>query len=138
MLSACIPTDKDTERLNDLSGPSASQNGLRAKEPCKTQTGTTLCLGLEERGAPNPGRQGKQDTGRVSLLLKRALEIRGRDLRGAQQLRMLSAQADLCEFEASLDYRANSRTAKTTQRKPVSNNKTKQTNKAYFHFLQKA
>ena len=29
-------------------------------------------------------------------------------------------QADLCEFEASLDYRASSRTARATQRNPVS------------------
>jgi hypothetical protein len=34
-------------------------------------------------------------------------------------------QADLCEFEASLVYRVSSRTAKVTQRNPVS----KQTNK---------
>jgi hypothetical protein len=32
-------------------------------------------------------------------------------------------QADICEFEASLVYRASSRTAKATQRNPVSKKK---------------
>jgi hypothetical protein len=35
-------------------------------------------------------------------------------------------QADLCDFEASLVYRASSRTAKATERNPVSKIKTKQ------------
>jgi predicted RNA-binding protein YlxR (DUF448 family) len=35
----------------------------------------------------------------------------------------------ICEFEASLDYKVNSRTARTIQRNPVSKNKNKQTNK---------
>jgi hypothetical protein len=35
-------------------------------------------------------------------------------------------QVDLCEFKASLVYRMNSRTARATQRNPVSKNKTKQ------------
>jgi hypothetical protein len=35
-------------------------------------------------------------------------------------------QAGLCEFEASLVYRASSRTSEPTQRNPVSRNKTKQ------------
>ena len=34
-------------------------------------------------------------------------------------------QVDLCEFEVNLVYTASSRTAKTTQRNPVSKNKTK-------------
>ena len=38
-------------------------------------------------------------------------------------------QADLCEFEASLVYRASSRTARATQRNPVSK---KQTNKQKY------
>ena len=35
-------------------------------------------------------------------------------------------QADLCEFEASLVYKASSRTARAIQRNPVLENKTKQ------------
>jgi hypothetical protein len=35
----------------------------------------------------------------------------------------------ISEFEASLVYRVNSRTARATQRNPVSKNKNKQTNK---------
>ena len=35
-------------------------------------------------------------------------------------------QMDLSEFEASLVYRVSSRTAKATQKNPVSKNKTKQ------------
>ena len=39
-------------------------------------------------------------------------------------------QVDLCEFEASLVYRVSSRTARATQRNPVSKTKTNQpTNK---------
>ena len=38
-------------------------------------------------------------------------------------------QADLCEFKASLVYRESSRTARATQRNPVSQNKTKKENK---------
>jgi hypothetical protein len=34
-------------------------------------------------------------------------------------------QADLCEFKANLIYRVNSRTARATQRNPVSKNKIK-------------
>ena len=34
-------------------------------------------------------------------------------------------QANLCEFEASLVYKINSRTARATQRNPVSNQKEK-------------
>ena len=33
----------------------------------------------------------------------------------------MQRQADLCEFEASLVYKASSRTARATQRNPVSN-----------------
>ena len=40
------------------------------------------------------------------------------------------AEADGSEFKASLVYRVNSRTTKTTQRNPVLKNKSKQTNKA--------
>ena len=35
------------------------------------------------------------------------------------------AEADLCEFEASLVYRGSSRTARATQRNPVLKNKQK-------------
>jgi hypothetical protein len=43
---------------------------------------------------------------------------------------MQGGGGQISEFEASLVYRVNSRTASTTQRKPVSKNKTnKQTNK---------
>ena len=35
-------------------------------------------------------------------------------------------QADLCEFKASLVYSVSSRTARATQRNPVSKKKTKQ------------
>ena len=38
-------------------------------------------------------------------------------------------QADLCEFEASLVYRVSSRTARDTQRNPVSKNQNKETKK---------
>jgi hypothetical protein len=38
-------------------------------------------------------------------------------------------QEDLCEFKASLVYRVSSRTAKATQRNPVSKNKTKNSEK---------
>jgi hypothetical protein len=37
-------------------------------------------------------------------------------------------QVDLCEFEASLVYRVSSRTARATQRNPVSENKNKNKN----------
>jgi hypothetical protein len=40
----------------------------------------------------------------------------------------MQRQVNLCELEASLVYRVSSRTARATQRNPVSN-KTKQTNK---------
>jgi hypothetical protein len=36
------------------------------------------------------------------------------------------SQVDFCELEASLIYRVSSRTARATQRNPVSQNKTKQ------------
>ena len=36
---------------------------------------------------------------------------------------------DLCEFKASLVYRASSRTARATQKNPVSKNQTNQLNK---------
>jgi hypothetical protein len=39
------------------------------------------------------------------------------------------AEADLCEFEASLVYRVNSRTARATQRNPVSKQTDRQTDK---------
>ena len=38
----------------------------------------------------------------------------------------------ISEFEASLVYRASSRTARATQRNPASKNKQKQTNEAYI------
>ena len=38
---------------------------------------------------------------------------------------MRQRQVDICEFEASLVYRENSRTVRTTQRNPVSKNKVK-------------
>jgi hypothetical protein len=38
-------------------------------------------------------------------------------------------ERQISEFEASLVYRVNSRTARATQRNPVSKNQTKQTNK---------
>jgi hypothetical protein len=38
------------------------------------------------------------------------------------------SQEDLCEFEASLVYRASSRTARATQRNPVSTNQNKTQN----------
>jgi hypothetical protein len=40
--------------------------------------------------------------------------------------RQRQRQADLCEFEASLVYRASSRTARATQRNPISESKNKQ------------
>lgn len=83
MLSACIPADKDTERSNGLSGPPASQDGLRAQKPCKNQTVATLYLGLDERGAPNPGRSSKHDTGHVSQL-QEGFRNQMKRLRGAQ------------------------------------------------------
>ena len=42
---------------------------------------------------------------------------------------------DLCEFEASLVYRVSSRTARATQRSPVSKKKTKQKIKIYFMYM---
>ena len=47
-------------------------------------------------------------------------------------------QENLCEFEASLVYRVSSRTARATQRNPVSTNKqTKHRNKQKEKTLQK-
>ena len=46
-------------------------------------------------------------------------------------------QVDVCEFQASLVYRASSRTAKTTQRNPVSKNQKQQTNEEWGTDLNK-
>jgi hypothetical protein len=49
----------------------------------------------------------------------------------------LGRQWHLCEFNASLIYRTSSRTARTTQRNPVSN-KTKQTTQLFIFTEKKA
>jgi hypothetical protein len=42
-------------------------------------------------------------------------------------------QTDLCEYKASLVYRASSRTSKATQRNPVSKPNTKELKYKYMH-----
>jgi hypothetical protein len=45
---------------------------------------------------------------------------------GGLGIRELQRQVDLCAFEASLVYKASSRTARATQRNPISENLTNQ------------